>query len=325
MYSFGIAGGMVLYNSMYHHQFNIAGNQAAYMTKGQFLANSDTVINGNITLSVSSTADPSAPPDGDVTIFGRLVGSKRVMPAFIGSTGAGMALQPSIAYTRQCIIMAINAGTTPSVLGCAVSAIGTATAASIAVTNQQTASKRVEYAITVASTSAIAGLRISTAQFFTGGNGGFFMYCKFGPSRGVASNATRRGFIGFTSSGAPSDAQPSTALADIIGAGHDSGDANWQIMTRTGTGTTTKVDTGFSKSYSDTTQMFELVLYTAPGSGSVEYRFTDVNGGTSYVGTTSATLPAASTLLTWQLWNSVGGTNSVIGVVLSHLYIETPK
>ncbi len=157
--------------------------------------------------------------------------------------------------------------------------------------------------------------------------GGFTFIARFGPSRGVASNATRRFFAGMTNNiGTPIDVDPSagTTWANMIGVGADAADANFHIMHRTGTGAVTKINTGIPKAYPDNTEMFELALFTAPtGTPSVGIRFTRLSDGVHFSHTITTNLPSATQLLTWQIWTSVGGTSSVVGVSIASVYIET--
>ena len=45
--------------------------------------------------------------------------------------------------------------------------------------------------------------------------------------------------------------------------------------------------------------------------------------GTTFTHTITSNLPAATTLLGFQAYNSAGGTSSVMGIALASLYIET--
>lgn len=220
---------------------------------------------------------------------------------------------------------AVGGATTMSSNGIALTDVGTATAATVATTNVHTMTQRVEYAVTVAATSAVAGFREGANKFARGhANGGFHLVSRFGPSRGTASNATRRMFVGFTSSVAnPTDVNPST-INDCLGVGADAADTNWQIMHRTGAGSVVKVDTGIAKSAADNTEMYELEMLNAPGGSTVDFKFTRLATGVSFEHTATADLPSATTLLSARGWASVGGTNSVIGMSLGSLYIRVP-
>lgn len=280
-------------------------------------------IDGQVDFPLVTT--PTTPSPDNIGLLGRKVGG-RMMMAQIGPSGLDTSLQPLLARNKVAWAQPNGNSTAISYMGLALTATGTATTANVAATNIHTVIRRIEYAVTTASTTAVAGFRSTAAQFFLGPLGGFFSVCRFGPSRGVASNATRRGFIGFTSNtAAPTDVDVSSSAtwANLIGVGHDAADTNYQIMVRTGTSATTKIDTGIAKAATDTTEMYELALFSPPGGSYVGYEFTRLSDGASFSGTVSSNLPTAGTLLTYNAFNSVGGTSSVIGISLASLYIET--
>lgn len=283
---------------------------------------------GNPVLTLDN--DPALPAADTVRLFGRKVGG-RMLPAYIGPSGVDSTLQPLIARNKIAWANPVGNSTALHVTGIALTATGTATAANVATTNIHQAIRRLEYAVTTAAATAVAGFRSGANQYHIGDPatpfGGFTTICRFGPSRGQAANATRRGFVGMTSNtAAPTDVNPSAtaAWANLIGVGHDAADANWQIMHRTGTGTTTKINTGIPKAYNDTTEMFELAIFTAPtGTPSVGVQLTRLSDGLTFSHVITSNLPAATTLLGFQAYNSVGGTSSVIGISLASLYLET--
>jgi hypothetical protein len=224
---------------------------------------------------------------------------------------------------------AVGNDTTATAMGIVVTGTGTATAASVALTNVHTATKRLEYAVTPASTSAVAGLRQDTAQYALGDPanryGGFHFSTTFGLSRGSDAGASRRMFAGMTSiTAAPTDVEPSTWAADAIGVGADAADANWQIMHCVSTNAMTKVDTGLAKNDADAMQMYTLNILAQPQGGqSVTVRLTRLSDGVYSERILTTNLPAVTQLLAWQLYASVGGVSSVIGVAVSNVYIKT--
>lgn len=313
-----------------------AGNPTPAGSTTQIQYNNDGILAGATKVGISenmlllTAGDPgTAPTAGTVRLFSRDVGG-RILPAFVGPSGLDSSLQPLLARNKVAWFNPPGNATTVHVLGMAApAAAGTATAASVATTNIHTSMKRLEYAVTTASTTAVAGARDTFAQYHVGSAGlygGFTWIARFGPSRGTASKTTRRWFAGMTSNtAAPTDVNPSTTTtwANLIGVGADSTDTNFQIMHKLGTAAATKVDTGIPKDLGDATEMLELVLFTPPSSANITYTFTRLSTGASFSGTISTNMPAATTLLTWQIWSSVGGTSSVMGVAISSVYIET--
>jgi hypothetical protein len=288
--------------------------------------NAEHVVDGQLEFPLN--AAPTTPPADTVAIFGRRVAG-RMLPAFIGPSGLDSSIQPWLARNKVAWYNPPGNATTVNQLGMAATATGTATSASVAVTNIHTAIRRLEFAVTTAATSAVAGLRSAALQYHIGDSGtpygGFTFVARSGPSRGAASNATRRFWMGLTSiTAAPTDVNPSTWAANAIGVGADSTDTNLHVMHRAATGTMTKIDTGFAKASADNSEMYDVVIFTAPsGSASVGVQLTRLSDGAVFSTTITTNLPAVTQLLTWQMWTSVGGTSSVVGLSVASVYIET--
>jgi hypothetical protein len=299
-------------------------------TKTQF---NTAVSDGNIVyvgdqIDIAVDDTPSTPAAGFVGIFGHTRGGIR--PAFINPDGQVSTLQAAFAHNKVGINAPNGNGTTVSNLGVSITATGTATTANAASTNVHTAMRRIEYAVTTASTTAVAGLVSGNGLHLLLGKaarrfGGFLYSCRFGRSRGVASNATLRAFNGVCSlNSAPTDVEPSTTVTDAIGVGCDAADTNWQIMHRTGSGTCTKIDTGFAKAVNDTEEMYELTLYSPANTTTrVDYFFRRLSDGASFSGSITTPLPADTTFLGFRNYYSVGGTSSVIGYAHVSVYMET--
>ena len=280
---------------------------------------------GDVVLDSSSS--PTTPSAGSVKLFGRSDGG-RMLPALLGPTGRFSALQPSFANNRIARwTPAGNSTVIDSDGNQALTNTGTITAANVATTNRHTWSRRIEYLVTVAAATAVAGFRAVAAQWGIGGaagDGGFHFVCRWGPATGVAT-ATNRAFVGMNAAvTAPTDVQPSS-IVNIMGFGWDAADANIQFMHNDAAGTATKVDMGanFAVPTSDRTKVYECSIFCAPNASSVTYQITDLATGNTAAGTASTDLPANTTLLAPRGWMSVGGTNSVIGIALMGLYIES--
>lgn len=212
-----------------------------------------------------------------------------------------------------------GASTLTTVGGAALTATGTATAAAFTTTNRFQRTRRINYLVTVASTSAVAGFRYNSANTVLRGNqswlGGFLLDHIFGVSTGT-SNATRRMFSGLRgSSAAPTDVNPST-LTNIIGVGYDNGDTNLSIMHNDGSGTATKVDLGsnFPKPSADNTNFYRLKVWCDPNTSEVYYWIKNLDTDNTASGTLSTDLPAATQYLTLHSYTSVGGTSEVTGM-----------
>lgn len=272
----------------------------------------------------------SAPAAGFTRLFAKSSGG-RAMPAFIGPSGVDSKLQPHLGANRMRQWVPLCGSTTALVYGCtAPTATGTATAATKATTNLHQFVERVDYLVTTAATTAVAGFRTSSGtaaglSIYRGNAakiGGFHYVVRWGPATGVTTS-TRRAFVGLqASTAAPTDVQPSSLL-NIIGMGWDAADTNVQIMHNDGTGTATKVDCGFARASADRTSIYELELFAAPNASSVGWKVTELATDSTASGTITTDLVANTTAIYPIGYASVGGTSSVVGISLMGMYVET--
>lgn len=276
-------------------------------------------------LAEFETTTPAAPASG-VRLFARKRAGRK-MAAAIGPAGLDTVLQPFFGANCIGFIRPNGNSTTLASVGLALTATGTATAANFATTSLHASMRRIDYLVTTAAATAVAGFRGSANQFWRGnaaGLGGFFFVCRWAPATGQAT-ATKRAFCGLTgSTAAPTDVNPSTLL-NIMGMGHDAGDANWQMLFNDGAGTATKVDLGasFAVSSTDRADVFELAMFCAPNGSEVFWQVTRLNTGAVATGSATTDLSSSSTSYSPRGYCSVGGTSSVIGLTLFSLYIET--
>jgi len=303
-------------------QFNNAGALAG--------ATDLTIHDGDLVFA--DNAAVTAPAAGS-KITSQRIGGRSMLAFNNSSTSVAAALQPTFAQTRIMVWQGVSGGIVPVCIGggqvsLSFPGTGIATAANFAVTNRHTQTQRLEYLVTPASTTAVAGWRYTNLGWRVGGanagEGGFFYVCRWGPATGVATG-TNRAFVGMANTvAAPTDVAPSSIL-NIVGMGWDAADTAIQIMHR-GTGAVTKVNLGasFPVPITDRTKVYELVMFSPPGSTqSVSYTVTDLGTGATTSGTISANMPTTDTLLAPRGWMSVGGTSSVIGIALMSLYLET--
>ncbi|MBL9051708.1 MAG: hypothetical protein JNK19_16470, partial [Tabrizicola sp.] len=281
---------------------------------------------GQLRLPVIAT--PASPSAGGLKLFGRAIAGRN-LPAFVGPAGLDSALQPTFARNKMGLFLAAGNGGADSLVGMAFGSTGTATTANVATTNLHTLIRRREYLVTTAATTAVVGFRGAAQQWLLGGpasgQGGFHMVSRWGPATGVAT-ATTRAFFGMRgSAAAPTDVNPST-LTNICGMGWDNGDANIQFIHNDGAGTATKINLGaaFPRPNVDRTAVYEIALFAPPGTTQqLNYEVTDLVSGAVATGTVTTDLPSTTTLLTPWSQYSVGGTSSVIGMMVSNCYVES--
>ena len=298
-------------------------------------ANSITTSTDGVTIS-ASTAIPTNPVAGSVKSFGRKL-ANREMLGTVDSNGLDVVLQP--AAWRQKIAFwnpPGNATTVPGVVGfSAPTAVGTATARTVATTNLFTRTLRLGYR-SATSTGSLCGHYSTAAQFTTGtgsGIGGFFYSCRFGFSD--ASNlAAGRGFVGLTSSvAAPTNVEPSTIL-NCVGIAQLSSNNTQLYIVYGGSAAQTAIPLGtdfppMAGSGATNGIAYDLTLYSPPtANGVIHYRVERI--GTTYIaeGTITPTVvgtqtPASTTLLAHRAWRTNNSTGAEAGIDVIGIYIET--
>lgn len=288
-------------------------------------------------------ADPAHLTNAGSTELVRVISSAFVGDAPAGPFGGGVAGTPSTSKflrgdnswadpemignpaqknVRTLIPMWTNTAITS--IGISPTAVGTATQASFATTNKYQSSKRLEYLVTVAATTAVAGWRGNAAEFWRGnaaGLGGFKVCFRSGVATGAVS--THRMFTGLTAATAnPTDVQPST-LVDMIGVGYDAADTQLYVMHNDSSGAATKVATGIPRVNTDRTQFFTLTISCTPNASTLDVTVKDEVSGITFTTTVSTNLPSNTVGLCTRSWASVGGVSSVIGMSLFGFYAES--
>jgi hypothetical protein len=279
-------------------------------------------------LRLGAIATPAAPASGGVKLFGRSVGG-RILPAIVGPSGLDTALQPILARNKVAIWTAQGNAGVGSEWGINLSTTGAGTNANVATTNLHSYMQRREWLVTTASTTAVAGFRGNAQTKTVGGPaaalGGFHLVWRWAPATGMA-NVSHRAFAGMRgSTAAPTDVNPSS-LINICGMGYDAADTTIQFMHNDGSGNASKIDLGaaFPKPSVDRTAVYEIAMFCPPGTTQeLSYQVTDLVTGEVATGTVTTNLPATSTLLAPSSYVSVGGVSSVIGLMVSSLYLES--
>lgn len=284
-----------------------------------------SITNGHLVLNFGSS--PTSAPASSLALYTESIGG-RMMLKMVGPSGLDTTLQPHTGRNKVSQWLAAGNSTTITAVGAAaMTATGTATTVNVAATNIYTRIRRVEYLVTTAAATAVAGWRYGAAMWTVGagGNlGGFHLIVTFGNATGAAT-ATNRMFVGMQgSTAAPTDVEPST-LTNILGVGWGAADANMRFFHNDGSGTASAIDLGsnFPVPTTDRSVGWELLLFAPPGGGIVYYKVINISTGNTTEGSVTTGLPTATTFLAPRGWMSVGGTSSVIGIALASCYIDT--
>jgi hypothetical protein len=298
-----------------------ATGQVQYNNAGAFAGAANVDISSG-DLQLAHSGSPTS-PDLDTGKFltqALISGSSAgiAMPFYINSIGQKWRIKFEGRFSAKFQAVSGSAVLTGH-YGLLFAATGTATAVSTTTASRYSRTSRVEALVTTAATSAVAGLRVATAQLMTGSGteeGGYYFRMIGGPATGVGTT-TSRFSMGVGPVAAPTDVEPSSITNAII-VGYDAADANVQIMTR-GAGAVTKTDTGIAVPTTDRSALYEVQIFQPPGATQYAYIIvTDLIAGTvaTKYESNSGNLPAGNTLMSPKLWSSAGGTSSVIGVAL---------
>jgi hypothetical protein len=296
-------------------------------------SNANTLVNftsnnKNVTLVypgsrvlIGTGSGGTATPAGTCELFGKSQGG-RLMPAFVGPSGLDSVLQPHMAKNGWAQWKPAGNSTTISAIGAAaLSATGTATAKNYATTSLHTRTTGIDYLVTTAATTAVAGYRATTAIYRV--VDGFHMIFRVAPATG-STVVTGRFFCGMsTSTAAPTDVDPST-LTNSVGVGYAKGtDTNWQVYF--GGTAVAKVNTGMVVPAADRTGPYTVIIFVPPGGSYIGVKLVDETTGVSFetTTTTSTNMMAATTASGPRGYHSVGGTSSVVGLTLFSGYIES--
>jgi hypothetical protein len=291
---------------------------------GKVLQASGLAITDADELILPTVAAPAPPAAGRVSLFGRSVGG-RMLPAFMGPTGFGSALQPLLARNTIGWWQANGNATSATSMGIITASGGTATARNVATTNRFTRTRRLGY-VSASTAGSNAHLRHNAVQFSTGtgsGDGGFLLVIRYGFSAVVAS---MRAFAGMQNTVSVTNVNPS-AMTQCVGLARIDGSTSLHIVYG-GTAAQTPIDLGATfPADTANTDLYDLALFASPGeAGVVHYQASRLTTGHVASGTLSGdstALPAASVLLTPVCWVNNNTTAAAVAVDMVSIYVET--
>lgn len=276
------------------------------------------------TLTLPDTPSPTVPSDGYGTIFIKKIGG-RMMAAQIGPSGLDTTLQANLGGNKVALWMPPgNSTTVPGVFGmAALTAVGTATARTVATTNLLSRMTRLGY-VSAATAGSLAGAREAAAKFTTGagpGLGGFFARYRFGISD-PATVAGARMFIGLDAlTAAPTNIDPSTKV-NCLGVGQIGTSNNLHIIRGNATAKT-PIDLGADFPANTNNDAYELSFF-APPAGGCYWQVRRLNTAFEATGFLPSTeIPIATQLLCHQLWRCNNATALAVGLDICGIYIET--
>ena len=145
-------------------------------------------------------------------------------------------------------------------------------------------------------------------------------------SDALATIATHRFALGIIGNAPSTDVDPST-FSDCIMLAYDKTDATVQIMHNDGSGTCTKIDTGWIKPTESNQYHYFLKLTTDPATGTVSYearRWNSTNFNEDiFSGVINTNLPTSSIAVVFFSFASVGGTSSTAHIRMGQTVLKS--
>jgi hypothetical protein len=293
-------------------------------------------VDNGVTLLTAGTAALTTPPASTIQFASRQI-ANRGMLAVVGPNGKENIQQPYMSRTGIHMWIPTINSVTPPVLATgavAVTAVGTATARTVAATSFAARMARLGYP-SASTAGSLGGLR-NAATFFTGGSGvlsdgsGFFFTTRWVDSD-PASVTGKRAFIGMSSlTAAPTNVEVSTLTSSIgimklaaddtqwywYGAGSSANQTNVAIGTGSG-----------SPTGGNQTVAWELVIW-APSDQLRTYYLQLTNLTTGVIATrtisgTAVQVPDSSVLMNYRNWCCNNATAAVTSIDQGIFSIET--
>ncbi|MGH7157265.1 MAG: beta strand repeat-containing protein [Candidatus Saccharimonadales bacterium] len=287
------------------------------------------INSGGIQLAAQS--DPSAPAAEELRIYAKDIAG-RVLPKWIGPAGVDTPIQASFGFNRISMFAPAgsgsNCGTSMSSYGSTGvgSANGSATGCSypaLASTNLATSIRRFRYT-TGTTAGTVAYQRQAATMVWRGGaaaEGGFFFTTRFTLNAVQTGN---RAFVGLEDSVAnPTNVDPTTSTAsNKIGMAINASTGDWDIINNVAGTAPTVTNLGATIPV-NTSDLLELVLYSAPNGTSIGWRVTDISAGAQTSGSQSTNIPATTTFLAPQFWITNNATAAAAIMDNAGWYLES--
>lgn len=283
--------------------------------------NSDHTITAEIDLPLVDA--PTAPVADKIAIYGQKRAGKMMLTQ-MGPSGLDSSLQPSLGGNKIGFwLPAGNSTTVPAVVGInTMTALGTATARTVAATNFATRMLRLGY-VSAATAASICGIREGQNKYTTGagdGLGGFYYRIRFVPSN-AAAVAGERMFIGLSATtAAPTNVEPNTWV-NSAGIVKLSTSNNLHVYAA-GASAGTAVDLGVNFPAAGlSTDAYEFAMFS-PATGGIQWQVWRL--GTAFTASgTFASVPTSSTFIGHQIWKTNNATALAVGLDICSIYIET--
>ncbi|HUO50790.1 MAG TPA: hypothetical protein VMU25_04480 [Candidatus Paceibacterota bacterium] len=303
-----------------------AGQSGDLLTVASSTGNAMFDVSSNGVIELATTSDPTTPPAGQLDIYAKDIAG-RILPKWIGPSGVDTPIQANLGFNRVAILMPAGGTTCSTAVGgfgtTFVTNSGTCANPAPATTNFKSATVRTTFS-TGTTAGTVAYSRPGRLQVWRGnaaGLGGFFFTIRFGLNTLASGN---RAFVGLTdTAGNPTNVDPTTSTTPgKIGMAINTTTGNWQFVTNiTGTApTVTDLGTSFPV---NTTDLFELILFSQQNGSAINYRITDLSTGAQTNGSVSANIPSNTTFLAPLFWITNNATAAAAIMDFGGWYLES--
>lgn len=146
------------------------------------------------------------------------------------------------------------------------------------------------------------------------GRGGWEYVARFGATQLPTGPRLFAGVSSVSLSGNTSE--PSALVAHLAVFGKDSTDTNIQLMTNSGAGGSTKINTTISWAIND---LYEAAIWTEPGSTTIYALLIRYGTGEIWFGSTTTDVPASATLMSPQI---IAGLSGTTGTALQFQFVS---
>lgn len=277
-------------------------------------------------LQLLAQADPATPTANNLRIYAKSVAG-RILPKWKGPSGVDTAFQSNLGFNRISWVMpagGVGLTTFVSGVGSFFTNLGTPANPAPASTNLMTSTRRATFS-SGATAGIVASHRQSTPQVWRGNAaslGGFFYTIRFATDTLAVGN---RAFVGLSDSvAAPTNVDPTTSITiGKMGLAINANTGNWKWVNNNAGTAPAVTDLGVNFPV-NTTDLYELIIYSPPNGTTVTYRVTNMSTTNQITGTaTGANIPAATTFLAPQFWITNNATAAAAILDFGGWYLES--
>lgn len=280
-------------------------------------------------IQMAAQSDPATPAAGTLRFYAKTIAG-RTMPKWIGPYGVDTPVQASFGFNRIAMMAPAGNGTTATTI---MNSWGTAFTDSastyanpaLASTNLNTSVRKARLTSATNSTTAIVYHAPAALMAWRGnaaGLGGFFFTTRFSFATLNTGNVAFIGLADTTT--APTSVNPTTSTTYGklgIGIATNTGNLKW-VNNVSGTApTATDLGTNFTV---NTTDLYELIIYSPPNGSAITYRVKNLSTGNVTADTSVSTnIPVNTTFLAPMYWMADSSTTGAVAIDNAGWYLES--